>query len=245
MENQVKNIQTSYTYHPEKTRGTANFGWLVAKYSFSFAGYYNPERINFGKLRVLNDDLIAPSRGFSTHPHENMEIISIVLQGALGHEDDMGNQSTINAGEVQIMSAGSGVMHSEVNVSKNEVTNLLQIWVFPKEYNITPRYDQKKFEEGDRVNQWQIIVSPKHEEALWINQDAYFSLTKLESGNKLAYNLHKPDNGVYLFLIEGSVKVDSQIHLQKRDGLGVHNTQSIDLHANETSFLLAMEVPMF
>lgn len=242
--NLMKDTQSHYTYHAAESRGGSNHGWLNAKHSFSFAGYYNPERINFGKLRVLNDDVIAPSRGFATHPHDNMEIITIALKGALGHSDDMGNSSVIRPGEVQIMSAGTGIKHSEANASNTEDSNILQIWVFPKEYNIKPRYDQKLFDPVLRKNNWQVVVSPTHSDALWINQDAFFSLLELEKGKTIDYEFHLKENGVYLFAIEGELSIDNTYELKKRDALGVHNTDKLTVRAIETSFILAIEVPM-
>ncbi|MEO6488462.1 MAG: pirin family protein, partial [Ferruginibacter sp.] len=198
-------------------RGTANHGWLNAKYYFSFSNYHNPEKVHFGALRVLNDDIVAGGGGFPPHPHDNMEIVTIPLTGALAHKDNSGGAGIIKAGDVQIMSAGTGVQHSEVNESKTESVNLFQLWVFPKERNIKPRYDQRTFDINDRVNKWQVVVSPKEEDkALWINQDSVFALTKLEAGRSLNYENSFKGNGVYLVVIKGSVKINDTI-LDKRD----------------------------
>src|SRR6195952_706652 len=195
------------TFHPANERGHNDIGWLKANFSFSFGPYYNPEKVQFGVLRVLNDDIIAGGAGFGTHPHDNMEIITIPLSGALEHKDSMGNIGVIKSGEVQVMSAGSGVTHSEYNHSQTEAANTLQIWLFPKERNIKPRYDQKNFNELLSPNQFTTLISPdKSEDTLWINQDATFSLGDFELGQKIDYTVKTPGNGVYIFVIEGSAK---------------------------------------
>jgi redox-sensitive bicupin YhaK (pirin superfamily) len=230
--------------HKAADRGSADHGWLKAKHYFSFAGYHDPSKVHFGVLRVLNDDIIAGGTGFPTHPHDNMEIVTIPLAGAIQHKDSSGGNGIINAGDVQIMSAGSGVRHSEFNASKTEVLNLFQLWVFPKKENIQPRYDQRTFDIKDRINKWQYVVSPNESDnGLWINQDARFALTKLEAGNTLEYTNAFKGNGVYLVVINGSIKV-GDIELSKRDSLGISATDSFTITANEDAELLAVEVPM-
>jgi redox-sensitive bicupin YhaK (pirin superfamily) len=225
-------------------RGTADYGWLKPNYYFSFSKYHNPDKVQFGLLRVLNDDFIAGGGKFQTHPHDNMEIITIPLSGALQHKDSTGGEGIIKAGDVQIMSAGTGVQHSEANASQTEAVTLFQIWVYPKERNISPRYDQQTFNEKDRLNNWQIVVSPiKEDGALWINQDARFSLTKLEAGKHLNYKNGFSGNGVFLVVINGLVDVN-EINLEKRDAIGISGTDSFKITALDDSALLAIEVPM-
>lgn len=225
-------------------RGAADYGWLKARYYFSFSNYHNPQKIHFGALRVLNDDIIAGGGGFPTHPHDNMEIVTIPFSGAIAHRDNTGGSGTIKAGDVQIMSAGSGVQHSEKNASETVVSNLFQLWVFPKVKNIKPRYDQRTFNVQDRLNKWQVVVSPEEKDkALWINQDAVFSLTKLETGNSLTYENAFKGNGVYLVVINGSVIVNDTV-LEKRDAAGITGTDSFTITANADAELLAVEVPM-
>jgi quercetin 2,3-dioxygenase len=232
------------TLHKADTRGHANHGWLDSHHTFSFAGYYDPTRVHFGMLRVLNDDIVKGGAGFGQHPHDNMEIISIPLKGALEHGDNTGGHGIIRSGEVQIMSAGSGISHSEKNASKVEDVNFLQIWVFPKERNIKPRYDQKLFGPDDRKNKFQAVVSPeKNDSSLWINQDAWFSLGNLSKGVSSEYAVQKTSNGVYVFVIEGEVTVDGQ-KLNKRDGLGVWDTDRISINANADAEVLLIDVPM-
>ena len=230
--------------HKAAQRGSADYGWLKANYYFSFAQYHHPEKVHFGLLRVLNDDTIAGGGGFPTHPHDNMEIVTIPLSGALQHKDSTGGQGIIKAGDVQIMSAGTGVQHSEFNASKDEAVNLFQLWVFPKQKNITPRYDQQTFKESERVNQWQIVVSPnKVGNALWINQDAQFALTKLEAGKSINYKNAFAKNGVYLVVINGLIKIGDIIAAQ-RDAVGIYDTDNFTITASEDAELLAVEVPM-
>ncbi len=230
--------------HPAHTRGHAHYGWLDTWHTFSFAHYYNPERMNFGALRVLNDDTVQGGKGFDRHPHENMEIVSIPLAGALEHQDSMGNRAVIREGDVQIMSAGTGVVHAEYNGNAHQPVSFLQIWVFPKQQNITPRYDQRTFRKEDRHNRWQQIVSPaQNDEGVWINQDAWFYRARLDEGSQLDYSLHLSGNGVYLFLIEGSVTVNGTV-LNKRDGAGISGTKKIGFAANKPAELLLMEVPL-
>lgn len=231
-------------YHENETRGLADHGWLLSRHTFSFANYHDPKRMNFGLLRVLNDDIVEPARGFATHPHDNMEIISIPLSGSLRHQDNMGNKHIISAGEVQTMSAGSGLTHSEYNNSSSENVNFLQIWVLPKERNITPRYDQKVFDAGNRKNRFQLIVSPEaSEETVWINQDAWFSLTDIDAGQQIVYKKKDTENGVYFFVIEGDATVDGH-GVHRRDGLGLAAGKIYSVKAKTSTQLLAIEVPL-
>lgn len=230
--------------HKANTRGHANHGWLNSYHSFSFASYYNPERMGFGLLRVLNDDTVAPGMGFGAHPHDNMEIVSIPLSGELAHKDSTGNEKAIRTNEVQIMSAGTGLTHSEYNHSKQEPVKFLQIWVFPKERDIKPRYEQKSFKPEDRQNQLQTVVSPdKDSDAIWINQDAWFTLGTLKPGFSETYKLHSKEHGVYAFVLEGEVEIDGE-KLGKRDGMGISDAASINIKADSDAELLLMEVPM-
>ncbi len=231
-------------YHPADQRGSADFGWLKAKQSFSFGRWYDPEKVHFGALRVLNDDRIQGGQGFGTHPHDNMEIVTIPLQGALAHKDSTGGNGIINAGDVQIMSAGTGVTHSEFNASKTEEAQLLQVWIFPKLENIKPRYDQQNFGETRQQNSWQILVSPdENDGGMWINQDAVFSMADIDAGKTLSYKKKFADNGVYFFLIEGSVKINDQ-QVEKRDALGVWDTADILVTTGSEAKILAIEIPM-
>lgn len=231
-------------FHPASERGHANHGWLNAHHSFSFASWHNPEKVHFGLLRVLNDDIVAPNSGFGMHPHDNMEIVTIPLRGTLEHRDNMGNIGTIQPNEIQSMSAGSGLMHSEYNHSKTEDINLLQIWVFPKERNIQPRYEQKIFEPADLQNQLKTIVSPvKSPESMWINQDAYFTIGKFDQASKISYSIQHSGNGAYVFVIEGSVTIDGK-KLEKRDALGIWETDQFELNIAENSHVLIIDVPM-
>ncbi|MBX7125550.1 MAG: pirin family protein [Cyclobacteriaceae bacterium] len=230
--------------HTAASRGHANHGWLDTYHTFSFAHYYNPERVHFGALRVLNDDRVEGGMGFGTHPHDNMEIISIPLAGDLEHRDSMGNTTVIRQNDIQIMSAGTGVQHSEYNKNKDRAVNFLQIWVFPKVRNITPRYDQITLNPGQRVNRLQTIVSPGQEEgAVWINQDARFSLGTLDAGLTLTYSLTNAAHGVYAFVLDGAVTIAGQA-LSKRDGLGIWETPQVEIVATAKTELLLMEVPM-
>lgn len=230
--------------HKASTRGHANHGWLDSHHTFSFAGYHDPKRVNFGALRVLNDDIVKGGAGFGQHPHDNMEIISIPLTGSLEHGDNTGGRGIIKSGEVQIMSAGSGLAHSERNASKTEDVNFLQIWVFPKERNITPRYDQKFFDSAQRKNKFQTVVSPdKGDDSLWINQDAWFSLGSFSKQAVVEYSLKKKGNGVYAFVIQGDVTIDG-ITLNRRDGVGIWESEKISMVAASDAEVLLMEVPM-
>jgi redox-sensitive bicupin YhaK (pirin superfamily) len=231
-------------FYPANERGKNDLGWLKANFSFSFGPYYNPEKIRFGVLRVLNDDIIGPGQGFGHHPHDNMEIITIPLAGALEHKDSMGNTGVISAGEVQVMSAGTGVEHSEFNASQVEPANTLQIWLFPKERNIKPRYDQKSFTGEMKINQLTTLVSPvKSDDTLWVNQDATFSMGSFEANKEINYDIKTPGNGVYVFVLEGSLKINGHI-LNKRDALGVYDTSSITIGTEAKSRLLIMDIPM-
>jgi redox-sensitive bicupin YhaK (pirin superfamily) len=231
-------------FYPAAARGHVNFGWLDSHHSFSFGHWYDPAKVHFGALRVLNDDVVQGGGGFGMHPHDNMEIVSIPLSGNLTHKDSTGTDGMIQTGDVQIMSAGSGIRHSEYNGSKTEPVNFLQVWVIPKKQNIKPRYDQKNFSEANRMNAWQVVVSPQEEDGgAWINQDARFALTTLEAGKELSFKPAFKENGVYLFLIDGQVQV-GETTLQKRDAIGISETDEITIRAEKTSQLLAIEVPM-
>lgn len=231
------------TIHKAETRGKVSFGWLKSNHSFSFGHYHNPERMSFGMLRVLNDDIVEGGAGFPAHPHNNMEIVSIPLAGSLAHKDSTGTEKAINTGEVQIMSAGSGITHSEYNHSKTDEVNFLQVWVIPKERNIDPRYDQKFFSSEERKNSSQTVVAPNDEKALWINQDAWFSLADIDQDKNVNYLLKKEGNGVYVFVIDGNIEIGGNL-LGKRDAIGVSETDSIDISAKEDAKLLLIEVPM-
>ncbi len=229
-------------FHGAETRGLANHGWLISRHSFSFAGYYNPDRMNFGALRVLNDDIVKPGMGFGAHPHDNMEIISIPISGSLAHKDSTGHEREIKTGEVQIMSAGSGIYHSEYNHSNTEEVNFLQIWILPKERNISPRYDQKDFSHELKNNELVTVVSPNDNHALWINQNAQLSLGNLKAGSSLAYNPGFKDNGIYAFLIDGEVAVNNA-KLNKRDAVGMFDISEITIKIKKDSRLLLIEIP--
>lgn len=227
--------------HRASERGHADHGWLNAHHSFSFASYYDPEKEQFGTLRVLNDDNIQAGYGFGMHPHHNMEIVTIPLKGALQHRDSLGSKGVIRSGEVQIMSAGKGIMHSE-HATADEDVNLFQIWVLPKVQNIEPRYDQRVFEEKERANKWQLIVSPEeNHQALWINQDAYFSLGNFDTA--CVYNFNKTENGLYIMLIDGEIEIDGN-HLKDRDAIGITDASDVAIKIIKASKLLAIEVPM-
>ncbi len=230
--------------HKADTRGHANHGWLNSKHTFSFANYYNPERMHFGVLRVLNDDEVAPGMGFGTHPHENMEIISIPLEGDLEHKDSMGNVAVIRHGDIQVLSAGTGITHSEYNKNKDKEVKFLQIWIFPNKQNVTPRYSQISLNIQDRHNNFQQIISPNaDDEGAWINQNAWFSMGNFDNGFETTYNLKSSQNGVYIFVLEGEIEVEGQI-LSKRDGFGIWNTESFSLKALSNCDVLLMDVPM-
>lgn len=231
-------------YHKASTRGHANHGWLDSHHTFSFAGYHNSERMHFGVLRVLNDDQVAPGQGFGTHPHDNMEIISIPLEGDLEHKDSMGNVATIKEGDVQVMSAGTGIYHSEYNKNEDKEVKFLQIWVFPNKRNVEPRYDQISIRDIEKQNSFYQVLSPDPEDAgVWVHQDAWFHLGKFEAGSTDTYTLKKDGNGVYIFVLEGEVEIYGQ-KLEKRDGYGIWETNSFDLASLTDSRVLLMEVPM-
>ncbi|HLZ86201.1 MAG TPA: pirin family protein [Puia sp.] len=232
-------------YHPSAERGHVNFGWLDSHHSFSFGNWHDREKVQFGALRVLNDDVVKGGMGFDEHPHENMEIISIPLKGALSHKDSTGTEGIIYTGDVQIMSAGSGISHSEYNASHYDAANYLQIWIFPKHPGIRPRHDKRSFHPDDRRDKWQIVVSPRAEDhALWINQDARLALTRLGAGKSLSYHPAFPGNGIYLFVLEGNITTGGRT-LEKRDGFGIAGVPQADLTALSDSEVLAIEVPMF
>ena len=230
--------------HKANTRGHANHGWLDSHHTFSFANYYNPQRMNFGVLRVLNDDRVMAGHGFNTHPHDNMEIISIPLEGDLEHKDSMGNVAVIKKDDVQVMSAGTGVTHSEFNKNKDQEVKFLQIWVFPNERNVTPRYDQISIRDIAKQNEFYQVLSPnKEDQGVWIHQDAWFHLGDFDKGNSDEYKIRKQGNGVYAFILEGEVEIGGQ-KLTKRDGMGIWDTDSISVTAIDDARILLMEVPM-
>jgi redox-sensitive bicupin YhaK (pirin superfamily) len=237
-------IMENMILHKAASRGNANHGWLQSYHTFSFANYYNPERMHFGVLRVLNDDTVAPGMGFGTHPHDNMEIISIPLEGDLEHKDSMGNVAVIRNGDIQVMSAGTGITHSEYNKNADKTVKFLQIWVFPNQKNVKPRYDQITLKKEDRKNKFQQILSPNAEdEGVWIHQNAWFHLSDLDSGKELEYKLKNTANGVYIFVLSGDVTVQNQ-NLSARDGLGIWNAGTLKFTADSNTELLLMEVPM-
>lgn len=230
--------------HKSDTRGHANHGWLQSYHTFSFANYFNPERTHFGALRVLNDDVIAGGEGFGTHPHENMEIITIPLEGDLKHKDNMGNESVIQEGKVQVMSAGTGILHSEMNANINKPVKLLQIWLFPNKKDVVPRYDEVSISNIETKNTLGQVLSPnKEDDGVWIHQDAWFYISDLDKGAFVEHNLHSSKNGVYVFVIDGSVNVQD-IELENRDGLGIYDLTELKIKAREKSKVLLMEVPM-
>jgi len=246
--NHLPNKETEATMntvlHRANTRGMANHGWLEARHSFSFANYRNPERMNFGVLRVLNDDKIAPARGFGTHPHDNMEIISIPLAGALEHKDSMGNGAVVQHGDVQVMSAGTGITHSEFNANKDQDMKLLQIWLFPNKRNVTPRYDQISIKDIHKENEFYQVLSPsKDDQGVWIHQDAWFHFGEFSNETATNYKINKTGNGVYAFVIEGSAEIAGQA-LEPRDGFGIWDVADFSIKADKGSRILLMEVPM-
>lgn len=231
--------------HKANTRGYADHGWLKSRHTFSFANYHNPERMHFGVLRVLNDDIVDAGRGFGTHPHDNMEIISIPLEGDLEHKDSMGNTTVIKNGDIQVMSAGTGVFHSEFNKNQDKLVKFLQIWVYPNKRNVTPRYDQISLDIAARKNKFQQILSPDpNDEGVWIHQDAWFHMGNFDQGISSSYTLKKKGNGVYVFVIKGGVIIDTQ-QLEAKDGFGIWNVDQFDIKstASDTE-LLVMEVPL-
>jgi quercetin 2,3-dioxygenase len=230
--------------HKSNSRGHADHGWLKSYHTFSFAGYHDPSRMHFGVLRVLNDDFVAPGMGFGKHPHDNMEIISIPLEGDLEHGDNMGTRAIIKKGDVQVMSAGTGIVHSEKNKNNDQSVKFLQIWVIPNKRNVEPRYDQKTFSDEELNNRFQVVVSPMgFSEGVNIHQDAWFSLGKFEQGKTIEYNLYKSGNGVYAFILEGDVTIND-VSLNRRDGLGITSTDQLNITADSDAYILLMEVPM-
>ena len=230
--------------HRAESRGNANHGWLKAHHSFSFAGWFNPERMSFGALRVLNDDIIAPGAGFPTHPHENMEIITIPLSGVLEHKDSLGNVAQINTGEVQVMSAGTGVTHSEYNASSTEELKLFQIWLFPNKQNVKPRYDELKLNLADRQNKFQQILSPsKDDDGVWIHQNAWMHLISMDNNMQKEYRLKSEENGVYIIVVKGEIEIDTEI-LKDRDAIGINETDHLTIRSINDSEVLLIEVPM-
>ncbi len=238
-------IMANSILHKSGSRGHANHGWLNSYHTFSFANYYNPERMHFGVLRVLNDDAISGGTGFGTHPHDNMEIISIPLEGELEHKDSMGNVTVIKKGEIQVMSAGTGIQHSEYNRKKDSETKFLQIWVFPNKKNVTPRYDQILLDVNQRQNKLQQVLSPNpNDEGVWIHQDAWFHMGNFEKDKTTTYAFKKSGNGVYAFVLNGSFQLNGET-LGSRDGFGIWNTNELKLQAlTDNSEILLMEVPM-
>lgn len=231
-------------YHAADTRGLANHGWLKSRHTFSFADYYNPQRMHFGVLRVINDDQVAGGGGFGTHPHNNMEIISIPLSGDLAHKDSMGNGSIIRNGDIQVMSAGTGVTHSEMNANADEAVKFLQIWVLPNQRDVAPRYQQITLAEQAKPNDFQQVLSPNPEDdGVWIHQDAWFSLAKFDQGTRKTYTVKKAGNGVYVFVIKGEARVGGHL-LHERDGLGLWDTDAFEVEALGDAEILLMDVPM-
>ena len=229
--------------HQADSRGTALFGWLHSRHTFSFGRYYDPDRVNFGALRVLNDDIVEPGRGFGTHPHDNMEIVSIPIKGDLEHQDSTGNTKVIRQGDVQIMSAGHGLTHSEYNHSQSNPVHFLQIWILPKKRDIEPRYQQITFDPSARKNKLQTVVAPDDDRALRINQDAWFTLTDLDPGRSVTYDLHDHTNGVYVFVIDGSATINEK-KTGRRDGLGITGVDHLEISSEDNTQLLLIEVPM-
>lgn len=232
------------TIYKADSRGYADHGWLKSNHTFSFANYYNPERVHFGALRVMNDDWIAADQGFGRHPHDNMEIITIPFTGEVLHQDSMGNKGVIRPGELQVMSAGTGIFHSEYNNSKHDPLSLFQIWVFPNKKNVTPRYDQITLSDLAKTNELYQILSPNPDDAgVWIHQDAWFHLGDLTPGTTINYDLKKAGSGVYLQMISGSITIDGQT-LSGRDAIGIREAESIQFEALTDARVLVMEVPM-
>jgi hypothetical protein len=230
--------------HKAESRGYANHGWLLSRHTFSFANYFNPDRVHFGALRVLNDDIVEAGKGFGTHPHDNMEIISIPLEGDLKHKDSMGTVSVIRHGDIQVMSAGTGIFHSEFNKNQDQAVKFLQIWVLPNKKNVTPRYGQISLTISDRHNKLQQILSPDAgDEGLWIYQNAWFHLGRFDKGFDTSYLLRAKGNGVYAFILNGEVSVNGQ-ELKTRDGFGIWDTEKLSISADTDSEFLLMEVPM-
>jgi redox-sensitive bicupin YhaK (pirin superfamily) len=234
-----------FILHPSEGRGTADFGWLKSRHSFSFGHYYNPERMGFGALRVLNDDRVAAGAGFGTHPHSNMEIISIALKGDLQHRDSMGNTSVIRENDIQVMSAGSGITHSEMNANSDREVEFLQIWIIPQEHNVSPRYDQTRIEPAAIKNRWATLVAPRNQDGpLWIHQNAWFSMADLDATYELNYPVHSISSGVYAFIIEGACEIQNLGTLHLRDAACIWNTESLTIHAKSKTKILVIEIPL-
>jgi|SaaInlStandDraft_1057018.scaffolds.fasta_scaffold42759_3 quercetin 2,3-dioxygenase len=239
-----KGLTMKSIYHSAESRGQADHGWLKARHSFSFANYYDPERMSFGALRVLNDDIIDPGKGFGTHPHRDMEIVTIPLEGDLKHQDSLGNGTVIRSGEIQVMSAGTGIQHSEFNPNQDRDVKLLQIWVKPSLNGVKPRYDQITLDNSGEKNAFRQIVSPDQEdEGVWVNQQTWFDLGDFNARTEVEFPIRGDNHGVYLFVIEGSVKIAGQV-LERRDGFGVWDVEKLDLMIEENSRVLAITVPM-
>ncbi len=231
-------------FHKANSRGHANHGWLDTYHTFSFGHYYDSARMGFGALRVLNDDRVEAGKGFGTHPHDNMEIISIPLEGDLEHKDSMGNKAVIRQGDIQVMSAGTGVFHSEYNLNSDQAVKFLQIWIFPNKKDMEPRYDQRSIRDIEQANQFNQILSPhKDDQGVWIHQDAWFHIGNFEAGKSTSYSLNRSENGVYLFLLEGEGEVEGQL-MEPRDGMGIQGLSEITFNSNKPSRILLMEVPM-
>lgn len=238
-------IEDNSVLHLAQTRGRADHGWLLSQHTFSFANYYNPERMHFGVLRVLNDDQVQSGKGFGTHPHDNMEIISIPLEGDLEHKDNMGNVSIIKNGDIQVMSAGRGITHSEFNKNSDRLVKFLQIWVYPNKRNVTPRYDQLTLDISGRKNRFQQILSPNaNDEGVWIHQDAWFHLGNFENDFKTTYRIRKNGNGVYAFMLKGSAVIQGR-EVNTRDGFGIWNVAELNIISKSADTeILLMDVPM-
>ena len=242
--NTISKVMANTVLHKADTRGNANHGWLQSFHTFSFANYYNPDRMHFGVLRVLNDDTVQGGRGFGTHPHDNMEIISIPLEGDLEHKDSMGNVTVIRNGDVQVMSAGTGIRHSEFNKNADKTVKFLQIWMFPNKKNVTPRYDQITLKAEDRKNKLQQILSPSpDDDGVWVHQNAWFHLGDFDKGKSAEYTIKAKGNGVYAFVLSGDVTINEQ-KLNARDGLGIWDTDKLNIIADSNTELLLMDVPM-
>lgn len=231
-----------FILHKADSRGFFDHGWLQTNHTFSFAQYFDSERVNFGKLRVLNDDIIAPNEGFGRHPHDNMEIITIPIDGKLLHRDSMGNEEYILPGEVQVMSAGTGIFHEEYNGSQNEELSLLQIWIYPNKQNIIPTYNQKNFDADEALDKWQKLVTSDKDNTLHIHQQATISRTFLTSGKKIEYSLSQSNFCSYIFLVEGEIEIHNNV-LRRRDGLGISNTEKFSISAQQDSYILNFEIP--
>ncbi|MBL1220313.1 pirin family protein [Chryseobacterium sp. L7] len=238
-------VKDNSVIHKADSRGRADHGWLLSNHTFSFANYHNPERMHFGVLRVLNDDHVEAGRGFGTHPHDNMEIISIPLEGDLEHKDSMGNTAVIQSGDIQAMSAGTGIMHSEFNKNKDSLVKFLQIWVYPKKRNVTPRYDQITLDKTKSKNTFQQILSPNaDDEGVWIHQDAWFHLGNFDNTIESHYQIKKKGNGVYAFILKGSAEIEGE-KLEERDGFGIWDISELNIKATtEGTEILLMDVPM-